>query len=66
MCVMSLATRILLAACPEGGTVLDPFMGSGTTAVVAARNRRQFIGFDISPEYVDIANERVEKEFYKD
>lgn len=61
-----LATRILLAACPEGGTVLDPFMGSGTTAVVAARNRRQFIGFDISPEYVDIANERVEKEFYKD
>lgn len=60
-----LATRILLAACPEGGTVLDPFMGSGTTAVVAARNRRQFIGFDISPEYVDIANERVEKEFDK-
>ena len=58
-----LATRIILAASSEGGIVLDPFMGSGTTAVVALRNRRQFIGFDISQEYVDIANERVELEY---
>ena len=58
-----LATRILHAACPECGTVLDPFMGSGTVAVAAVRNRRQFIGFDISPEYVRIATERVEKEY---
>ena len=58
-----LATRILLAACPERGTVLDPFMGSGTVAIAAVRNHRQFIGFDISRDYVEIANERVEKEY---
>lgn len=58
-----LVERMLLAGCPECGTVLDPFMGSGTTAVAAVRNRRQFIGFDISQEYVDIANDRIEKEF---
>lgn len=48
---------------PERGTVLDPFMGSGTVAVAAVRNLRQFIGFDISRDYVEIANERVEKEY---
>ena len=48
---------------PERGTVLDPFMGSGTVAVAAVRNHRQFIGFDISRDYVVIANERVEKEY---
>jgi DNA modification methylase len=50
---------------PQGGVILDPFIGSGTTGVAAVKNCRSFIGFDISPEYVDIANERVEKELNK-
>ena len=51
----------ILAGCPEGGTVLDPFLGSGTTAVVALRNRRNAIGCELNPEYVKIAQERVAK-----
>ena len=39
--------------------VLDPFMGSGTTAVVAKKLDRQFIGIDISPEYCKMAEERL-------
>lgn len=40
--------------------ILDPFMGSGTTAKMAKLNKRNFIGFEISQEYVDMANKRVE------
>lgn len=39
--------------------VLDPFMGSGTTAVTALKAKRNFIGYEISPEYVKLANERI-------
>ena len=39
--------------------VLDPFMGSGTTAKMALKNQRNFIGFEISQEYVDLANTRI-------
>lgn len=46
---------------PEGGTVVDPFIGSGTMAVAAVKNRCHFFGCDTVQEYVDIANERVEK-----
>lgn len=42
-----------------GDTVLDPFMGSGTTALAAILTHRKFIGFEISPEYISIANERI-------
>lgn len=42
-----------------GDIVFDPFMGSGTTAKMALKNGRNFIGFEISQEYVDIANERI-------
>lgn len=49
------------AGCPPGGVVLDPFMGTGTTAVVARRLGRSFIGFDLNPEYVEISNRRCEK-----
>ena len=44
----------------EGDVVLDPFMGTGTTAVVAKALNRQYIGFDISADYVKTANERIE------
>jgi len=50
----------ILAGCPDGGLVLDPFMGSGTTAVVARKFNRDYIGFEINPEFVVIANKRLE------
>jgi site-specific DNA-methyltransferase (adenine-specific) len=43
----------------EGDIVLDPFMGSGTTAVAARELGRKFIGFEISEEYVNLANKRL-------
>ena len=46
------------AGCPEGGIVLDPFLGSGTTAVVAKELRRKFIGIELNQEYVQLAKER--------
>jgi hypothetical protein len=49
----------ILAGCPAEGIVLDPFMGSGTTGEVALRLNRQFIGFELNPEYVRLANQRI-------
>lgn len=49
----------ILAGSKEGDVVLDPFMGSGTTGVVALRHGRQFIGIDLNPEYVQIAGSRI-------
>jgi len=43
------------------GIVLDPFMGAGTTAVVAKKLGRQYIGFELKQEYIDIANKRINK-----
>lgn len=45
--------------CPEGGIVLDPFMGSGTTALVAKKLGRRYIGCEINAEYVRIAERRI-------
>jgi len=42
-----------------GDMILDPFMGSGTTAKVALQNGRHYLGFEISQEYVDLARRRV-------
>jgi DNA modification methylase len=47
------------AGCPAGGVVLDPFMGSGTTAVVCRRLGRHFLGFELIPEYVELARRRL-------
>lgn len=47
------------AGCPVGGTVLDPFLGAGTTAVVAERLGRQWIGIELNPEYVAMARQRL-------
>lgn len=44
----------------EGQTVLDPFVGSGTTCLAARRNKRRSIGIDINPAYIDIARKRLE------
>ena len=49
----------ILAECPEGGTVLDPFIGSGTTGMVARTLNRNYVGIDINPEYKMIAEQRI-------
>lgn len=49
----------ILAGCPEEGIVLDPFMGSGTTAVVAVKNNRQYVGFELNNDYIKIAEKRI-------
>ncbi len=54
-----LAEDHILSWSNEGNIVLDPFMGSGTTAKMALLNNRQYIGFEISDEYCKIANERL-------
>jgi site-specific DNA-methyltransferase (adenine-specific) len=51
--------RCIVAATSENDIVLDPFMGSGTTAVAALNTNRRFIGFEISDEYLRISNERI-------
>lgn len=50
----------ILAGCPVGGTVLDPFAGAGTTCIVSLRNRRNFIGIELNPEYTEMATKRIE------
>lgn len=52
--------KALMEIAPEGCIVLDPFMGSGTTAVAAVETGRHFIGCELSPEYCEMANRRVE------
>ena len=52
----------ILAGCPEGGTVLDPFTGSGTTGVVAKRLGRNFVGCEIDPDYAKMAAGRIAAE----
>jgi len=54
-----LCERPILAGCPVAGLVLDPFMGSGTTALVARRLGRNFIGFECNREYIKLARTRL-------
>lgn len=51
----------ILAGCPEGGLVLDSFMGSGTTGLVAQHLGRCFVGIDVNPDYCAMAAERIAK-----
>jgi DNA modification methylase len=52
----------VLAGCPKGGTVFDPFTGSGTTAVVALNNERNYIGTELNPDYIALAEGRIRDE----
>ena len=54
-----LIERPVCACCRLGGIVIDPFMGTGTTAVVAIRNGRHYIGFELNPSYIKIAKNRL-------
>jgi DNA modification methylase len=51
----------ILAGCPKEGIVLDPFMGAGTTGLVAKRNNRNYIGIELNTEYIKIAEQRILK-----
>ena len=55
-----LIRKPILAGCPEGGIVYDPFMGTGSTAEVCLRSKRLYIGSEMSDNYVKIANKRLE------
>jgi len=50
----------VITLCPKSDTILDPFMGSGTTGVAAIQMGRKFIGIEREPKYFDIACERIE------
>ena len=55
-----LAETCLLAGCPPEGVVLDPFLGSGTTAAVARQLGRHYIGIELNPDYCKLAQKRIE------
>lgn len=57
----ALAEPCILAGCPDGGTVLDPFSGSGTTLAVAAKLGRNAIGFELNPDYIQLAEQRIKE-----
>jgi site-specific DNA-methyltransferase (adenine-specific) len=59
---IELPTRIIKLFSEENDTVLDCFMGSGTTAVAAIREKRHYIGIELIPEYVELANTNISKE----
>ncbi len=52
----------VLAGCPVGETVFDPFTGSGTTAIVSLKHNRNFIGTELNEEYIKIAEDRIRTE----
>lgn len=54
-----LITPCILAGAPVGGVVLDPFMGSGTTAAVAIANGRNYLGCELNPAYKELQDERI-------
>ena len=56
---MDLIETPIDAGCPIRGIVLDPFMGSGTTGIVAKQQDKHYIGIELNPEYIEIANKRL-------
>ena len=57
----SLIAKPILAGCPKGGVIYDPFMGTGSTAEAAIRAGRNFIGSEMSEGYCDIAEKRIQQ-----
>jgi len=54
-----LITPCILAGCPKGGVVFDPFFGSGTSGSVAKKNNRKYLGIELNPKYVRLAKQRL-------
>ena len=59
---IELPNRLIKLYSFSNDIILDPFMGSGTTAIAAINNNRYFVGFEIEKKYIKIANERLNKE----
>ena len=59
---IDIVKNFIINSSQEGAVVLDPFIGSGTTAVAAIKEKRHFIGMELNKEYYDIACERIKKE----
>ena len=57
---LEIIERMVKASCPQGGIVLDPFAGSGTTVDACIRNNRHFIAFELNPTYYEIILRRAE------
>ena len=57
---MDLIDPCVLAGCPENGTVLDPFGGSGTTGIVASNHNRKAVLIELNTEYIEIAKQRIQ------
>ena len=55
----ALVRRCILAGCPTDGTVLDPFSGSGTTAMVARQLGRKAVGIELNPDYLALSTQRI-------
>ena len=60
---MDLIDRITLGFSNENDILLDPFMGSGTTAISALKNRRNVIGFEIREDYCELQAKRIDSYF---
>ena len=57
----TLIEPMIKAGCPKGGVVLDPFSGAGTTAIVAKKQGKNYLGIELKQEYIDMANKRIRK-----
>ena len=62
---LALIDRMIKASCPENGSVLDPFAGSGTTLEAAILNHKKVIGFEVNEEYCKIINRRLAKYYHQ-
>ncbi|MDR3113815.1 MAG: site-specific DNA-methyltransferase [Endomicrobium sp.] len=67
---LEIINRMVLASSPENGIVLDPFMGSGTTAISCIQNNRNYVGFELNADYCAIITDRIgkcleEKKYYE-
>ena len=60
---IALINRIVLSSTNENDLILDPFLGSGTTAVSALLYKRKFLGIEIDEKYIKIAANRIEKDY---
>ena len=56
-----LIAKLILASCPKNGVVFDPFLGSGTSSVVAKKLGRNYCGIEMNQEYASWAEKRLEK-----
>lgn len=56
---MEIPRRCIIAACPENGIVLDPYSGSGTTLIAAKTAYRNYVGIELNPKFVEMAEKRL-------